>query len=242
MLKRLKNWFLYISIETTTIPPTTPLENRRVLVVDDSCNAGKRMREAVEFLSSKGITDVDTLAVYTVPGVPLTYLGEHVPQPRMFEWNMFNHPGWIPLAGIDIDGVLCPDPPMDELAFPKLYEEYLRTAPCIQPIRYPVGAFVTSRLERYRDTTEEWLKKNGYTYKELIMSKQSSAQERRRLQSYAKDKAEACLAHPSWVLFIESSEEQASEIFAKTGKPVFCTHPMKFFQNRRPELWNTFWR
>jgi len=196
---------------------------QRILLVDDSYNSGSRMRESLDFLRKKGISDVDTLAVYSLPGAQLTYYSEQVRQPRMFEWNMFNHPGWIPNAGIDIDGVLCPDPPMDELVYPKEYEDYLRTAPCIRPIQFTVGAFVTSRLERFRKVTEEWLAANGYHYKELIMSRQSSAQERRINKSYAGDKSTAYMMHPSWALFIESSVEQATEIFSRTGRPVFCT-------------------
>lgn len=53
-----------------------------------------------------------------------------------------------------------------------------------KPARYlpshPIKALVTSRLEKYRPETEEWLRRHGVVYEQLIMLDLPSAAERRQ--------------------------------------------------------------
>ena len=45
---------------------------------------------------------------------------------------------------------------------------------------YEINTIVTSRLEKYREPTEKWLKDHGVKYKQLIMLDLPSAEERRK--------------------------------------------------------------
>ena len=50
-------------------------------------------------------------------------------------------------------------------------------------VRYiPVKKVVTSRMERYRKITEDWLKRNGIVYGELCMSVRTNAKDRKHAQ------------------------------------------------------------
>jgi len=202
----------------------------RYLLVDDSCHTGTRIRTALENLKNKGITEVDTLAIYLSPEQKTDYYYEIVNQPRAFEWNLFNHTSWLSSIALDIDGVVCPDPKIDEVLNERGYIECIKNAPCIRPIAPKVAAFVTSRLEKYRDVTEEWLGKNGFSYNKLVMSPHKTAQERRSSGSHGLDKAKVYQQNPSWILFIESESGQASQIHKITNKPVLCTDTNFFFK------------
>jgi uncharacterized HAD superfamily protein len=82
-----------------------------------------------------------------------------------------------------------------------------------------VGHLVTSRLERYRPETEQWLAKHGIEYGKLWMIDLPSAAERRRRKAHASFKAEV-YAKVDAQLFVESEERQAIEIAHLSGKPV----------------------
>jgi uncharacterized HAD superfamily protein len=61
---------------------------------------------------------------------------------------------------VDIDGVLCLDPTDCQNDDGAAYEKFLEEAvPMLAPTR-PIGALVTSRLEKYRGLTEKWLAKH----------------------------------------------------------------------------------
>ena len=84
----------------------------------------------------------------------------------------------------------------------------------------PIGYIVTSRLEKYRNETEEWLKNNGINYKKLFMLN-ATAEERSRLSLYAKFKSKIYKKLNSHI-FIESDDKQAQEISEQTKKLVIC--------------------
>jgi uncharacterized HAD superfamily protein len=91
-----------------------------------------------------------------------------------------------------------------------------------------VGTLVTSRLERYRGITEEWLKANEIEYGRLVMLDLDTAEERRRLKAHAPFKARVFLDVGA-ALFVESEEWQARTIHLLTEKPVFCSRSSRMF-------------
>lgn len=203
--------------------PTT-----RALVVDDSTATGAEMRRVRERLQAANVSvDATMLAIFATPEscslVDLYF--ESVEMPRVFEWNLFN--AWfIPEACIDIDGVLCRDPTDEENDDGPRYMNFLKTVEPLFRVRTEIGSLVTSRLEKYRPETEEWLRKNGVSYKRLHMMNYSSAAERRAAGKYSEFKAEI-YADSYAPLFIESAYPLAVEIARKSLKPVFCTEVMK---------------
>lgn len=196
---------------------------QRVLLIDDSINSGRSMREAIAQLEAAGLRDqVTTCAVYGLDEVSpdVDIIMEIVLQPRMFQWNWMHHT-YLEHACVDIDGVLCLDPTSDENDDGEGYEAFLESArPLFRPTR-PIGHLVTSRLEKYRPLTEAWLKKNEIAYGHLSMLDLPSAEERRRQGAHAGFKA-GVYRRSSSVLFIESEPDQARAIAQLSGKPVLC--------------------
>lgn len=205
----------------------------RYLVVDDSCNTGDRVIKAKKALRDAGFTNIDMAALYVTEGSQqmVKLWVEKVPQPRLFEWNLFHH-AYVSMSAFDIDGVVCPDPPVgiDELVNEKGYVDWITDAPVLHPISMKIKCFVTSRLEKYRRETEEWLARNLFTYEELIMSPYTSVIERRKANDHGQQKAKVFKSRADLKLFVESNKAQAEIIAQISGKPVFCVDSNSLYQ------------
>lgn len=211
---------------------------KNVLVVDDSVGTGGTMssvRRRIE--GSGGPWNVLYCAVYGIearhPGVDVIL--EVCPLPRAFEWNLMHHPHCLASACIDIDGLLCVDPEPEENDDGPHYARFLREA---RPFHLPtvaVGTLVSSRLEKYRAETEDWLHRHGVRHDELCLLDLPSADERRRLKAHAPFKASVYRSKASSWLFLESEPEQARHIAAHTGKAVICTSDMILFDETGPQ-------
>jgi uncharacterized HAD superfamily protein len=200
---------------------------QRVLVIDDSVNEGLQMGIVKEKISAAGLDkkyDIKYAAVYHPGGEARSFVDiamAHCPQPRLFQWNYLNH-GILSLAAWDIDGLLCADPSDEDKDDGEKYLEFLRTAKPLHIPDYEISALVTSRLEKYRAQTEEWLSANGVRYGKLYMLDVPTAEERRRLGLYAKFKSDV-FGKLDAVVFYESDPGQARDISRLSGKPFFCT-------------------
>jgi uncharacterized HAD superfamily protein/adenine/guanine phosphoribosyltransferase-like PRPP-binding protein len=199
-----------------------PQNARNVLVIDDSvwsgAAIGKAKQSLAPFLTSANFIFA---AVYVTEesqkGVDVWF--DVVPTPRIFEWNLF-HRSITERYCVDIDGVLCLDPSASENDDGDLYRNFLLRAPQLARPSHKIGHLVTSRLERFRSETEEWLASAGVRYGELHMLDLPSALERRRLKVHASFKASVYSDIRDSRLFIESDSGQAQEIARRSGKPV----------------------
>jgi uncharacterized HAD superfamily protein len=140
--------------------------------------------------------------------------------PRIFEWNLMHH-SELQSACLDIDGVLCLNPTEEENDDGEKYLRFLREATPLWLPTVPVGCLVTSRLQKYRIETEQWLARHGVKYAELVMLNMESAEERRRTGCHGRFKGEVYRSKKSQ-FFIESDARQAHEIAQLAAKPVFC--------------------
>lgn len=202
---------------------------KRALIVEDSSSSGNSIRKAREKLKA-----VDHEMEYTILVAYITKSTKSlvdlyfriIPSPRCFEWNFMHHKIFMKEACVDIDGVLCMDPLPSENDDGKNYIKFIRNARTKYLPSAEIGWLVTSRLEKYREDTEYWLKKNKIEYQHLYMMNLDSAEERRRLGNHAKFKAEIYknLHDARW--FLESEPLQAKEIRKLTGKEVFCVDEM----------------
>ena len=196
------------------------------LVVDDTVNTGaaiRRFRGRHAELMADGRYRFTFLAIFNSshnpPDADITF--EMVPGPRVFEWNLMHHSiseGYL----CDMDGVLCPDGPPENSNDGGLYEQYVLNAPLKLRPTFKLGAVVTSRLEKYRAQTSEWLAKHDIRYDELIMLNLPDAETRRRLQLWGRYKADVYQVMGG-TLFVESDSGQAHQIAQITGRAVFCT-------------------
>ena len=198
-------------------------EFKHALIVDDSARTGEAMRSATAELkdATRKLPKYTTCVVYGMPsGNPnVDIVLETLSSPRIFEWNVMQHPGILANACLDIDGVLCHDPTPEQNDDGEKYRNFLLTAKPIYLPTHEIHSLVTSRLEKYRPETEIWLKQWGVRYQNLIMLDLKSAEERRRLGSHAIHKAlHYKKSHAT--LFIESEYIQAQEIARLSGKDV----------------------
>lgn len=207
----------------------------KVFVIDDCVCSGKSIDKVREqLLPMVGEYDI----VYGCVYAESSKVEEHVDvyfedisqsdKVYMKEWNILHlFKNRTKASMWDIDGLLCKDPPCDQnLA---AYESYLSNAiPMIIPTNR-VGALVTYRLEKYRGVTEEWLKKQGVEYGELMMFNAPDRDARNGTISSAKYKANLYRS-ASWAqMFVESDRKQAEKIYQLSGKPVFCYENGKLY-------------
>ena len=196
-------------------------EIKKVLVVDDSVHSGSAMKRAKEKLydltskydffffspivTSHGAQHVDAHAIV-------------IDDNRIFEWNLFHHPQ-INCSCLDMDGVLCKDPEIDDDG--EKYRHFIKTA---DPIFIPtttIDTIITCRLEKYRPMTKEWLQKHNIQYNHLIMLDFPNKKSRLTWGKHGEYKANY-YSNSSDSLFIESSLSQAKIIANISGKPVIC--------------------
>jgi hypothetical protein len=195
---------------------------RTVILVDDSVYSGEAIAKArAHLLDRRPEIAVVTCAVFaSAESEALVDLAlEVLPAgPRVFQWNVMHHPV-LESACVDIDGVLCVDPTPAENDDGAAYRRFLLTAaPLFLPSRR-IGTLVTSRLEKYRAETEQWLARHGIAYDRLEMMDLPDAALRRQLGNHGVFKA-GCYRAGDAVLFIESDRGQAIEIAQISGKPV----------------------
>lgn len=201
---------------------------KKILVVDDSIASGSAIVKAKELIKDVSADfDISMCAIYIVPGKEklVDYYFESVPLPRYFQWNIFHH-STLDKACFDIDGVLCVDPTKEQNDDGPKYRDFILNAAPLYIPGSKIGTLVTSRLEKYRPETEEWLKKNQVKYDKLVMLDLPDMKARQRANSHAAHKANT-YKEIVYNLMVESSLSQAIEINSITGKPVFCTENFK---------------
>lgn len=212
---------------------------KKILVVDDSIASGSAMNRCKGMLKDlEGKYEIKYCAIYVVPEKKhmVDYYVELAPLPRYFQWNIMNHTV-LKKACFDIDGVLCVDPTAEENDDGPRYREFLLNA---KPLFIPgaeIGTLVTSRLEKYRAETEQWLVRNGVKYDRLVMLDLPDMAARRRANCHASFKA-AEYRKQQYVLFVESNPTQAAEINRLTKKPVLCTADFKMVFDSKSVIYN----
>jgi orotate phosphoribosyltransferase len=199
---------------------------RHVLVVDDSVCSGSAMRKAREQLAAAALPHrLSFAAVYMAPEASLDghvdLYREIVSMPRVFEWNLM-HGTVLSNSCMDIDGVLCHDPTDEENDDSHEYLRFLRDTPARLLPTAPVGWLVTSRLEKYRAQTLEWLARHNVRFGELRMMQYPDMAARRAARAYAQFKADVYVETGAW-LFVESDAAVAVQIAQLCGRSVFCT-------------------
>ena len=243
---------LYLNVQLTDIDSFTegriygsgyrmnsiePHSIKKVLVVDDSVCSGRAMLEAkskiqhiapnyeityfAPIVSSRGRDFVDIFC---------TVIDEY----RVFEWNVFHHK-ILSNACIDIDGVLCKDPDVDDDG--PIYRQFISTAtPLIIPT-VPVKTIVSCRLEKYRELTVNWLRMNSISYEELIMLDFPDKATRVKWGRHGEYKADF-YKNSTAELFIESSASQAEIIAQLSHKPVLCieTNQLLFYESFKEQI------
>lgn len=207
------------------------LDARNVLIVDDSIYSGGSIKKTKDILSEVKLEiAIFYCAIFVTQKSKklCDIFFEIVEPPRMFEWNVMHHP-LLNECCVDIDGILCDDPSDKQNDDGVNYIEFIRTAQSRHKNEQFIGHLVTSRLEKYREQTEYWLKSVGVNYGTLHMLDLPDAITRRKLSAHGSFKGEIYKSLKSTSLFIESEIDQAASICAYSGKPVLCLPLNKMF-------------
>jgi uncharacterized HAD superfamily protein/hypoxanthine phosphoribosyltransferase len=207
-------------------------EFKKVLVVDDSIKFGRQLQSVKEKLLQFNSIEYRYLSIFATSESRslVDCCMEIIDHPRVFQWNLLN--SWIyEYSCVDIDGVLCEDPSEEQNDDGVNYLNFLAFA---RPKYLPpckVDVLVTSRLEKYRQQTEAWLKQHDIQYQKLEMLDLPDKETRVRLGIHATFKSNIYRKYDRSALFIESSKYQSEEIHKQTGKNVFCIENMNFYPN-----------
>ena len=205
-----------------------------VLIIDDSILSGRASDETKQMVLDAGLDKkykIKYAAVYYKDDTYKKHIDialEKVSSPRVFQWNYLNH-CFLQDAAFDIDGVLCKDPLPQENDDGIKYLNFLNNAKPLFIPQYKIPYIITSRLEKYRKETEDWLRNNNVQYDHLIMLSGYTAEERKKLNLHAKFKAEQYKKLADIQLFIESDRKQAEQIAKLTGKLCFCASTDELF-------------
>lgn len=207
-------------------------EKKHILVVDDSVNTGTALNKIKEKLSHIDLSnyEIEFLAIYATEKSKhlVDYHFEIVEQPRLFEWNCINH-SFTTSACFDMDGVLCVDPTHEQNDDGEKYIDFMKNAKPLYIPTYEIHSIVTSRLEKYRPQTEEWLKTHDIKYKHLYMLDLPTAELRRKLNCHGKFKAKIFSQLMDCSHFIESNRAQAIEIAKISRKQCICVETGECF-------------
>lgn len=220
--KRSDNWIATIE------------DARKILIVEDSIHSGRSIKRIKEQLIDFKYKDkILILAIYVSKEseiIPDIFF-EICEPPRFFEWNYLHH-SMIEKSCFDIDGVLCRDPSSEENDDGINYINFIKNVELrVKPSR-KIDNIVTSRLEKYRNETKEWLSRNNIEYNNLIMMQVETMKERQQLSNHALHKANCYKNAKDNLIFIESSLKQAEEISILSQKAVFSIENQVFFEAR----------
>ena len=205
----------------TRISMVSSGEIRRVLVVDDSVHSGNTINKARKKISNLA----ETYSYFYFSPIVTTggkqYVdayAEVIDDERIFEWNLFHH-HQINNSCLDMDGVLCKDPIIDDDG--EQYKNFILTTPPLFLPTTTIDTIITCRLEKYRSLTEKWLRQHDIQYNHLIMLNLPTKASRLSWGKHGEYKGHFYKSSPN-TLFIESSFTQAQKIASISGKPVIC--------------------
>lgn len=199
--------------------------SKKVIIMDDSFDKGgalAKVKSRLEQLKNKNSYKISYGVVYTTKlGIQqLDYWCEVIDNScRIFQWNLFHHKSIIGSSCFDIDGVLCPDPPIDDDGLK--YLDYIQNAPLLYAPSTEIDTLVSCRLEKYRKVTEDWLHFHNIKYRNLVMLNLKNKEERIKWGKHGEYKAKV-YRDSSNILFVESSLAEAKVIRKLSGKDVFC--------------------
>jgi hypothetical protein len=201
-----------------------------VLIIDDSIKVGWTMKEVKACIreSSKKYR-LTYAAVFGLheshPEVDLVL--ETCSEPRMFEWNVLNHPH-LGITCVDLD-VLCIGGNGGQYITESNSRNLSMPIAARHTPRYKINSIVTTRPEKHRTQMVEWLEAHSIQYNHLYMLDLPSPVEGRNPQIYAEFKAEIFSSKKDCELFIEYDTAQARVIRRRSGKNVLAYQEMTYF-------------
>ena len=218
--------------------PSIKKGKTNVVIIDDSVFSGQKIKHVKEKLLQCKI-DLECKISYAVVFAKLEsakyfdIVLSVTNTPRVFSWNVLSHPDNC-YFGVDLDGVLCVDPTEEENDDGEQYINFLKSARILIMTNFKYKIIITSRLEKYRNQTEQWLKKNNVEYSRLVMLNLPTKEARLKI-SKAEFKA-SVIKKEKLPLYIESDPQLAKEIYLNSKTPVYCVETGEFYHNNQNQI------
>lgn len=193
-----------------------------VLVVDDFTRTAAQLKPAIDKIKAcrPGVT-ITVLSMFLRANPHCAYppdlsLLKVTGTPYYCTWFLWKTPRVREIA-FDMDGVFCEDCPREDDDEGDRYLAFLDRARVKFHTPHETGWIITSRLERYRAQTVEWLRRHNIKTRNLIMGPWSSNAERAGNQaSWKARQYQDCNA----VLYVESHDSTSRKVAERSGKPV----------------------
>ncbi len=208
-------------------------ERNCTLVIDDTVSTSGSIQRAKAWFSANdpGSRHLYAAIFATPHGASELDLFAHTLRiPHLLEWNFLNS-HHCRTSAIDLDGVLCFDPPPFDETTPEGRAAYLAWMASAR-VRYParwgkIAAIVSYRCEYTRQVTEAWLAAHGIEFDALHLFPGEPAERTFNADQW---KGKFYKTSPA-KLFIESSATQARSIHAFTRKPVLDLESKRILGN-----------
>lgn len=201
----------------------------KILLVDDLVGGGRHFEQS-KILEEKGY-NIIKLSIFSIfngkekVDISLKDFGNTniIPEWEFYDYNIFEK------SIVDFDGVLGRNNTVEEDMNEEMYINFLKTA---EPLFIPskVLGICSYRLEKYRNITTEWLQKYNINYGFLDMCQAIDKRDRDLNYRAPKLKSDCYNKHPEASYFIESSYQEASEIFENTKRKVFSIENEHMFE------------
>ncbi len=207
-----------------------------LLIVDDTVASGLSMcglRPRIRELAQQ--RRVLTAVVFASPEAAhaVDLCAELLPLPHFLEWNFFNSLH-TQTAAFDFDGILCEDCPAEDDDDGPRYARFLETVRPKYLVRScEIPLIVTARLEKYREPTEDWLRRYGVRCRQLVMGPWATKEDRTRGYDAGAYKG-AAYRDSNATIFVESCPIQAKAIAEASGKRVICPATADVFEGGKP--------
>jgi len=199
------------------------IKDLSLVFIDDTTHDGTTAKK----LKSVFGENISVVSIFST-----SFGAEHIEQyseilepPHLLEWNFFNS-GYTGSTMFDIDGIFCDNIPIDVCEDEERYTKYLQEIIPYShriPKLFKASKLVTGRLEKYRGITENWLRRYGFNYDELVMFPTEREAERNanHFQVVGEYKAEIFNSDKQRY-FVESEPSEAKVIKSLTSKTVIC--------------------
>jgi len=206
-----------------SLAPSTDIANaRKILLVDDAVGLGITFEETKKLISTKSKCEIITLAPFVEPfSTNKVDIYFEIWQDQFMPWSVFKR--GIIEACCDIDGMLTEDIPLSVDDDGEKYINFLKNQRPKFRTKRIIHTLVSGRLEKYRQITEEWLRKHNIKYQNLFLLPAKSKEDKFFNYNVGKFKAEI-FRQSGLPIFFESSIAEAREIknICK-DKAVYCS-------------------
>ena len=205
----------------------------KLLFLDDTAYTGKEMRN----IRAKYPNNIYSV-MYLNPSAEkyVDIFGMYLNSPHYLDWHFFNS-NFPESTVFDLDGIFCPDVPIEKAENEILYKKYINEVGTIAhriPNLHPCLSIATARLEKYRGVTESWLKRNGIKYGSLYMYQGTKEERDSNFYKNVSEYKTSIFINSDARIFIESDDLLARQIAIKSkGKKVVCPDSGKVYYVKR---------